>query len=76
MGRRARSRGRLLPRFGRQVTVRYGVPFNVAGGLAELDAGAPRDRRAATEAATRLIMTRIAELLPPRQRGVYAADVD
>jgi len=68
-------RGRLLPRFGRQVTVRYGVPFNVADELAKLNGGAPRDRRAATEAATRLIMTRIAGLLPPRQRGVYA-DVD
>jgi cytidylate kinase len=33
------------------------------------------DRRQQKEAATRLIMTRIAELLPPRQRGVYAADV-
>ena len=34
---------------------------------------APRARKAA---ATRLIMTRIAELLPPRQRGVYAANVE
>ena len=33
-------------------------------------------RRARKEAATRLIMTRIAELLPPRQRGVYAANVE
>jgi 1-acyl-sn-glycerol-3-phosphate acyltransferase len=65
-------RGHLLPRFGKRVTVRYGTPFNVADALAERG-GAPRDRRAATEAATRLIMTRIAELLPPRQRGVYAA---
>jgi len=68
-------RGRLLPRFGRHVTVRYGVPFSVSDELAKLDGGAPRDRRAATEAATRLIMTRIAQLLPPRQRGVYA-DLD
>jgi hypothetical protein len=65
-------RGRLLPRFGRHVTVRYGTPFVVAHELERLEPGVARDRRKATEAATRLIMTRIAELLPPRQRGVYA----
>jgi cytidylate kinase len=69
-------RGHLLPRFGRHVTVRYGAPFNVADELARATKpGEKRDRRAATEAATRLIMTRIAALLPPRQRGVYAANV-
>jgi cytidylate kinase len=63
-------RGRLLPRFGKRVTVRYGAPFTVVD---ELEArGLPTRGREATEAATRLIMTRIAELLPPRQRGVYA----
>jgi cytidylate kinase len=67
-------RGRLLPRFGRRVTVRYGKPFRVADELPKEREGEKRNRRAATEAATRLIMTRIAELLPPRQRGVYAAD--
>ncbi|HUG29019.1 MAG TPA: (d)CMP kinase [Candidatus Limnocylindria bacterium] len=65
-------RGRLLPLFGRRVTVRYGAPFTVAEELATL--GIPPRGRQATEAATRLIMTRIAGLLPPRQRGVYAAD--
>jgi cytidylate kinase len=69
-------RGRLLPRFGRHVTVRYGEPFVVAEELERSSPGVVRDRRQATEAATRLIMARIAELLPPRQRGVYAADVD
>jgi len=69
-------RGHLLPRWGRRVTVRYGKPFKVADHPAKERAGEKRDRRAATEAATRLIMTRIAELLPPRQRGVYAPDVD
>ena len=69
-------RGRLLPHFGRHVTVRYGAPFVVAEELERLSPGTKLDRRQATEAATRLIMTRIAELLPPRQRGVYAADVD
>jgi cytidylate kinase len=67
-------RGRMFPRFRRQVTVRYGAPFSVADELAAR--GAPVRGREATEAATRLIMTRIAELLPPRQRGVYAADVE
>jgi 1-acyl-sn-glycerol-3-phosphate acyltransferase len=67
-------RGRLLPFFGRRVRVRYGAPFTVAEELAAMGI-APRGRPA-TEAATRLIMTRIAALLPPRQRGVYAADVD
>lgn len=67
-------RGRLLPRFGRHVTVRYGEPFSPAEELAA--AGTPAKGRQATEAATRLIMTRIAALLPPRQRGVYAAEPD
>jgi len=35
----------------------------------------PLKGRQATEAATRLVMGRIAELLPPRQRGVYAGDI-
>jgi cytidylate kinase len=65
-------RGRLLPHFGRRVTVRYGTPFNVTDELAAQ--GVPARGRQATEAATRLVMTRIAELLPPRQRGVYAVD--
>ncbi len=71
-------RGHLLPRFGRHVTVRYGAPFNVADEVERAAmSGAPKlDRRAATEAATRLIMTRIGALLPPRQRGVYAVDVE
>jgi 1-acyl-sn-glycerol-3-phosphate acyltransferase len=67
-------RGRLLPRFGKHVIVRYGVPFSVPDELAKL--GTPTKGRLATEAATRLVMTRIAELLPPRQRGVYAGDVE
>jgi cytidylate kinase len=67
-------RGRLLPRFGRRVTVRYGTPFTVAEVL-EAD-GIPTRGRQATEAATRAVMARIAALLPPRQRGVYAGDAD
>ncbi|HLX35347.1 MAG TPA: (d)CMP kinase [Candidatus Limnocylindrales bacterium] len=74
-------RGKLLPHPGREVTVRFGKPFVVADelGLAAgdgADGASGRDRRQVKEAATRLIMTRIAELLPPRQRGVYAADVE
>jgi 1-acyl-sn-glycerol-3-phosphate acyltransferase len=64
-------RGHLLPRFGKRVKVRYGTPFSVTDELAA--AGVPTRGREATAAATRLVMTRIAELLPPRQRGVYAA---
>lgn len=66
-------RGRLLPRFGRRVTVRFGTPFVVGDELAR--EGGPTKGRQATEAATRLVMTRIAALLEPRQRGVYAGDV-
>lgn len=63
-------KGSLLPKAGKRVTVHYGRPFKVTE---ELDrAGQPTKGRQATEAATRLIMTRIAALLPPRQRGVYA----
>lgn len=58
-----------LPRLGRTVTVRYGRPFRVAEELPLAPSG--MDRRAAKEAATALIMARIAELLPERQRGVY-----
>jgi len=69
-------RGQLLPHWGWRVTVRYGKPFRVADNLPKEQTAERRDRRAATEAATRLVMTRIAELLPPRQRGVYAPDVE
>lgn len=63
-------RGKLLPRFAKRVTVRYGTAFNVRDELAAT--GAPIRGREATQAATRLVMERIAALLPPRQRGVYS----
>ena len=66
-------KGHLMPRFGKPVTVRWGKPFLVRE---EVPGIATMSRREANAAATRLIMTRIAELLPPRQRGVYAADVE
>jgi cytidylate kinase len=65
-------KGQLLPRFGRHVTVRWGKPFKVAD---EIPGLASMPRRQANATATELIMTRIAELLPPRQRGVFAAAV-
>jgi cytidylate kinase len=63
-------RGHLLPRFGKKVIVRYGSAFSVVDALTAR--GEQIKGREATQAATRLVMERIAELLPPRQRGVYA----
>ncbi|MBM4409474.1 MAG: 1-acyl-sn-glycerol-3-phosphate acyltransferase [Chloroflexi bacterium] len=62
-------RGKRLFRPGGQVRMRVGTPFT----LPRTSGG---DRRRAQAEATRLIMTKIAELLPPSQRGVYAAEVD
>jgi 1-acyl-sn-glycerol-3-phosphate acyltransferase len=63
-------RGQRLPRPGGRVTVRVGSPFRLADVLPP-----DLDRRAAKTAATDLIMRRIAELLPERQRGPYGADL-
>ena len=60
-------RGQKLPHPGGRVTVRVGRPFRPAD---ELPAGT--DRRTAKGLATTLIMERIARILPPSQRGVYA----
>jgi 1-acyl-sn-glycerol-3-phosphate acyltransferase len=51
----------------RGVNVRFGEPFAIP---THVDG-----RRVTSEEATRLIMVRIAELLPERYRGVYAHDV-
>jgi 1-acyl-sn-glycerol-3-phosphate acyltransferase len=51
----------------RRVTVRIGTPFRVQDVIPE-----GTDRRAAKGLATRAIMGRIAALLDPRHRGVYA----
>ena len=59
-------RGQKLPHPGGRVTARVGSPFRLVD---ELPAGL--DRREAKGAATDLIMRRIAELLPERQRGRY-----
>jgi len=59
-------RGQKLPHPGGRVTVRVGLPFRVQ------DLVPPgTDRRTAKGLATDLIMRRIAELLPERQRGRY-----
>ncbi len=54
----------------RRITVRFGEPFKAADMVPPTT-----DRRAAKTAATTAIMGRIAELLEPRQRGVYAGAV-
>lgn len=64
-------RGQKIPHPGGHVTVRVGRPFRPAE-LLPPDA----DRRSAKSQVTAMIMERIAELLPPSQRGVYAAAVD
>ena len=63
-------RGQTLPHPGGHVTVRVGRPFRPAD---ELPPGT--DRRTAKGVVTRLIMERIAALLPPSQRGAYAGSV-
>jgi 1-acyl-sn-glycerol-3-phosphate acyltransferase len=50
----------------RGVTVRFGTPFRIPAGVDGV--------RVSSEEATRLIMTRIALLLPERYRGVYWRD--
>lgn len=52
------------------VVLRVGTPFTISA------PGAGAERRAAQVAATTEIMRRIAELLPPAQRGFYAAAVE
>jgi len=62
-------RGQKIPHPGGHVTVRIGRPFRPADVLP-----AAADRRTAKAALTTVIMERIAELLPPSQRGVYSGD--
>jgi 1-acyl-sn-glycerol-3-phosphate acyltransferase len=59
-------RSQRLPHPGGHVTVRVGRPFRLAEVLP-----ADLDRKAAKGVATDAIMRRIAELLPPGQRGAY-----
>ncbi|MEO8207923.1 MAG: (d)CMP kinase, partial [Chloroflexota bacterium] len=80
-------RGKKLPVRTPRVTIRIGRPFRLAEALAESDgaaaeqtpsgdgaaAGGSASRRRSNAAGTDLIMRRIADLLPERQRGVYGA---
>jgi hypothetical protein len=52
------------------MSVRIGAPFTTADVIPE-----GTDRRAAKGIATTAIMGRIAELLEPRHRGVYAGAI-
>jgi 1-acyl-sn-glycerol-3-phosphate acyltransferase len=61
-------KGQRLPHPGGRVTVRVGRPFRPADELPDGTA-----RSTAKRLATQLVMRRIADLLPPRQRGVYGA---
>ncbi len=63
-------RGQKLPRPGGRVTMRVGRPIKLS------DPSPGADRRAAQHAATEMIMHRIAELLPPENRGVYARPIE
>ena len=62
-------RGQKLPHPGGRVTVRVGTPFRVQDLLPP-----GTDRRAAKTQATELIMRRIADLIPERQRGRYGGN--
>jgi 1-acyl-sn-glycerol-3-phosphate acyltransferase len=59
-------KGQRLPHPGGHVVVRVGHPFRPADELAP-----GTDRRTAKGLVTRMIMERIAALLPPSQRGIY-----
>jgi 1-acyl-sn-glycerol-3-phosphate acyltransferase len=61
------KKGQKLPHPGGHVTVRVGRPFRAAEVVPE-----GTDRRTAKGLVTAAIMDRIAALLPPSQRGVYA----
>jgi 1-acyl-sn-glycerol-3-phosphate acyltransferase len=66
--RRVWPRGQKLPHPTRgRVVLRVGAPFTISA------VGTGAERRAAQVAATTEIMGRIAALLPPAQRGAYAA---
>jgi 1-acyl-sn-glycerol-3-phosphate acyltransferase len=63
-------RGQKLPHPGASVALRVGQPFSL------VDPGTGAERKAGQRAATVEIMRRIAVLLPPGQRGFYAAAVE
>ena len=59
---------RRTPSDDRGVTVTFGPPFSVPTTVDQ--------RRVTSDEATRLIMTRVAQLLPEKYRGVYASEVE
>jgi 1-acyl-sn-glycerol-3-phosphate acyltransferase len=61
-------KGKLMPRPGRRMTVTVGKPFTLS-----MPKGT--DRRESLHLATVELMGHIAELLPPKQRGVYGETV-
>jgi cytidylate kinase len=63
-------KGRALPRPGGKIVIRIGEPFRAHDGTKSTATGAAR--RAESARLTADIMGRIAALLPPGQRGVYA----
>jgi len=67
-------KGRALPRPGGKIVIRIGEPFRAHDGTKSTATGAAR--RAESARLTADIMGRIAALLPPRQRGVYADPAD
>lgn len=77
-------RGRKFPVRTPRVTVRIGVPFRLADALAAenppdegtVGESSIASRRRSNAAGTDLIMRRIAELLPERQRGQYGDSPD
>ena len=61
-------KGQRFPHPGGRVTARIGEPFTLG------DLVPPgTDKRAVKTVASTILMRRIADLLPPDQRGVYAA---
>jgi 1-acyl-sn-glycerol-3-phosphate acyltransferase len=62
-------RNRRLPALGTRITIGVGEPFTVG----TTDAASAPQRRQRTEAATTEIMSRLAALLAPAQRGRWGA---
>lgn len=58
-----------IPALGTRITIRVGDPFTVAGAEVVPGSGGAGQRRQRTEAVTAEIMTRLAALIVPAQRG-------
>lgn len=62
-----------VPAFGSRITIRVGEPFAIGDAPSDAGATTAAGRRRRTEAATTGIMTRLAALLEPAQRGRWGA---